>query len=95
MCRENRRRTKVHIFLEIQAFQKFFQTAYDPLHLKRTVHYAAQTLRDKIYDKIPTMTFPPFTPSKYRFVLHFKMKLPALPTSKLSLAFRHEEKTNN
>jgi len=73
---------------EIQAFQKFFQTTYDPLHLNRTVHYAAQTLRDKIYDKIPTTKFPPFTPSKYLFVLHFKMKLPALPTNKLALAFR-------
>ncbi len=38
--------------------------------------------------KIPSTKFPPFTPSKYLFVLHFKMKLPALPTSKLALAFR-------
>jgi len=73
---------------EIQAFRKFFQTAYDPFHLKRTVHYTAQTLQDKIYDKIPTTRFPPFTPSKYLFVLHFKMKLPALPTIKLALAFK-------
>jgi hypothetical protein len=73
---------------EIQGFQFFFQTAYFPLHLKRTIHYAAQTLRDKIYDKIPTMKFPPFTPSKYLFALYFKMKFPALPTSKLALAFR-------
>lgn len=47
---------------EIQAFQNFFQTVYDPLHLKRTVHYAAKTLKDKIHDKIPSMSFPPFTP---------------------------------
>jgi hypothetical protein len=39
---------------EIQAFQKYFQTTCDPLHLKRTVNYAAQTLRDKIYDKLPS-----------------------------------------
>jgi len=58
------------------------------LHLKRTVYYAAQTLRDKIFDKIPTMKFPPFTPSKYLFALHFKMKFPSLLTSKLALAFR-------
>jgi len=69
-----------------QAVMSIIET--DPLHLKRTVHYAAQTLRDKIYDKVPTMTFPPFTTNKYLFVLHFKMKLPALPTSKLALAFR-------
>jgi len=85
--KKSKKKKATHI-REIQAFQKFFQNAYGPLHLKMTVHYAAQTLRDKIYDKIPTMTFPPFTPSKYLFVLHFKMKLPALPTSKLSLAFR-------
>jgi hypothetical protein len=73
---------------EIQAFQKYFQTAYDPLHLKRTINYAAQTLRDKIYDKLPLMKFPPFTFSKYLFALHFKVKFPPLPTSKLALAFR-------
>jgi hypothetical protein len=73
---------------EIQAFQKYFQNVYDPLHLKRIVNYAAQTLRDKIYDKLPSMKFPPFTPSKYLFALHFKMKFPPLPTSKLALAFR-------
>jgi hypothetical protein len=73
---------------EIQAFQKFFQTAYDPLHLKRTVHYAAQTLRDKKFDKLPTMKFPPSTPSNYLFALHFKIKFSPLPSSELALAFR-------
>jgi len=73
---------------EIQAFQKKIQTVYDPLHLSRTVYYAAKNLRDKINDKIPTMNFPPFTPSKYLFALHFKIKFPSLPTSKLVLAFR-------
>jgi hypothetical protein len=34
------------------------------------------------------MKFPPFTPSKYLFALHFKTKFPPLPTSKLALAFR-------
>ena len=58
------------------------------MHLKRTVYYAAQTLRDKIFDKIPTMNFPPFTPNKYLFAIHFKMKFPSLSTSKLALAFR-------
>jgi len=73
---------------EIQAFRKFFQSVYDPLHLKRTVHYAAKTFRDKINDKLPSMKFPPFTPSKYLFALHFKIKYPSLPTSDLALAFR-------
>jgi len=73
---------------EIQAFQKKFETVYDPLHLSRIVYYAAKTLRDKIHDKIPTMKFPSFTPSKYLFALHFKIKFPSLPTSKLALAFR-------
>jgi len=67
---------------EIQAFQKYFETVYDPLHLKQTVNYAAKTLRDKTFDKIPTMKFPPFTPNKYIFALHFKMIFPPLPTSK-------------
>jgi len=45
---------------EIQAFQKFFQTVYDPLHLKRTGQYAAKTLRDKINDKLPVNIFLPY-----------------------------------
>ena len=73
---------------EIQAFQKYFQTVFDPLHLKRTVTYAAKTLRDKTFDKIPTMKFPLFTPNKYLFALDFKMRFPSLPTSELALAFR-------
>jgi len=73
---------------EIEAFQKFFQTVYDPLHLRQTVHYAAKTLTYKINDKLPSMKFPPFTPSKYLFALHFQIKFPSLPTSDLALAFR-------
>lgn len=38
--------------------------------------------------KIPKMTFPPFTPSKYLFALHFKIKFLALSTNELVLAFR-------
>jgi len=72
---------------EIQTFQKYFATIYDPLHLKRAVYYAAKTLRDKINDKIPTIRFPPYTPSKYLFALYFKTRFPPLPTSKLALAF--------
>lgn len=45
---------------EIQVFQNFFQTVYDPLHLERTVHYATQTLRDKIYEKNPKNDFSSF-----------------------------------
>jgi len=85
--KHSKKKKGMHI-REIQAFQIFFQTVYDPLHLSWTVYYAAKTLRDKINDKIPTMNFPPFTPSKYLFALHFKIKFPSLPTSKLALAFR-------
>ncbi|RHN45392.1 hypothetical protein MtrunA17_Chr7g0230461 [Medicago truncatula] len=34
------------------------------------------------------MKFPPLTPNKYLFALHFKIKFPPLPTSDLALAFR-------
>jgi len=85
--KQSKKNKGMHI-REIQVFQKFFQTVYDPLHPKRTVHYAAKTLRDKINDKLPSMKFPPFTPNKYLFALHFKIKFPSLPTSDLALAFR-------
>lgn len=45
-------------------------------------------LRDNINDKLPSMKFPPLTPNKYLFALHFKIKFPPLPTSDLALAFR-------
>ena len=57
------------------------------MHLKHTVYYAAKTLRDKINEKIPTIRFPPCTPSKYLFALSFKTRFPPLLTSKLELAF--------
>jgi len=88
LCRINRRKAKVRIFEIFQAFQKYFYTVNDPLHLKRTINYAAKTIRDKTLDKIPTMKFLPFIPNMYLFALHFKMKFPPLPTSKLALAFR-------
>jgi len=72
---------------EIQAFQKYYETVYDPLHLERTVYYAAKTMRDKINDKIPTIKSPPCTLSKYLLALYFKTRFPPLPTSKLALAF--------
>jgi len=71
---KSKKRKGTHI-REIQAFQKYFQTVYDPLHLKRTVNYAAKTLRDKTFDKIPTMKFPPFTPNKYLFALYFRFSI--------------------
>jgi len=82
------KKTKGTHIREIQAFQKFFQTVYDLLYPKRTVYYAARILKDKILEKIPTMKFPPFIPSKYLFSLHFKIKFASLPTSELALAFR-------
>lgn len=85
---KNTKKNKGTHIREIQAFQKYFQTVYDPIHLSRTVNNAAQTLRDKIYEKIPIVKFPPYTPNKYRFTLDSKMKFPALPTSELALAFR-------
>jgi len=54
---------------EIQAFQKYFKTVYDPLHLSRTVYNAAKTLKLKLLDKIPTSKFPPFVTDKYLFAL--------------------------
>ena len=73
---------------EIQQFQRYYQTAYNPLHPRRTVYYAAQTLRDKIREKIPETIFPPGTPNKYLYVLEKKMRLAKFPSCNLALAFR-------
>ena len=35
---------------EIQAFQHYFEMVYDPLHLSRTLHHAAQTLPKKLLE---------------------------------------------
>jgi len=73
---------------EIQAFQKYFKTVYDPLHLSQTVHNAAKTLKEKLLEKIPTSKFPPFVTNKYLFALYLKVQFPPLPSSVLALAFR-------
>jgi len=38
---------------EIQSFQNYFETVYDPLHLSRTVQYVAHTLKEKLLEKNP------------------------------------------
>jgi len=73
---------------EIQAFQNYFETVYDPLHLSRTVQYAAQTLKEKLLVKLYKLKFPPLVENKYLFAIYFKVKFPPLPSSELTLAFR-------
>lgn len=73
---------------QIQAFQKYFKTVYDPNNLRRTIEEAARELRERVTDKIPDLKIPGYAKDKYLFALKFsKMKIPPLPTSPLALAF--------
>jgi len=42
---------------EIQAFQKYFETVYDPSQLSRTVYNAAKTLKEKLFEKFQNWNF--------------------------------------
>src|ERR1043165_7742255 len=79
---------EIHI-KEIQAFQNFFRVVYLPNNLRRTIHDAAQELKEKVPGKIPHLKIPSYAKDKYLYALHFeKIKFPPLPTSPLALAFR-------
>lgn len=73
---------------EIQVFQKYFETVYDPNDLSRTIHEATVTLKEKMQAKVPSLKIPEYMEDKYKFALnYYPTKFPPLPTSKMHLAF--------
>ncbi|XP_050889795.1 uncharacterized protein LOC127095103 [Lathyrus oleraceus] len=68
---ENVYKGKLTHFKEIQAFQKYFETVYNPMELVQTVCYATPILKEKFEKQIAKKKFPkagsgkpPLTPKK-------------------------------
>ena len=75
---------------EIQAFQKYFDTAYRPDDLRRTIHEAAVTLREKFTNKLLDLKLPSYVKYEQRYELAFNLhppKFPRLPTADFGVAF--------
>lgn len=70
--------TSTHI-KEIQAFQKYFETAYRPDDLSRTIREAAVTLREKFMKKLPDLKLPSYVKPKHRYELDFNLYKPKFP----------------
>jgi len=76
---------------EIQAFHKFFQVVYNPLNIEKTVKEVTLVLKQKVLNKVPKLTFPPYLnndQNKYKIALEFHcIKFPVLPNADFILSF--------
>lgn len=81
--------TSTHI-KEIQAFQKYFETAYRPDDLSRTIREAVDTMRENFMKKLPDLKLPLYVKPEHRYELAFrfhKLKFPQLPSIDFGVAF--------
>jgi hypothetical protein len=75
---------------EIQAFQKYFDTTYRLDDLRRTIHEAAVTLREKFTKKLLNLKLPSYVKYEQRYELAFNLyppKFPRLPTGDFGMSF--------
>lgn len=56
---------------EIQGFQRYFETVYNPCQLSRTIYDATLILKHKFIEKIPKLKFPPYVKDMDDFTLKF------------------------
>lgn len=75
---------------EIQAFQKYFETVYNPMELVQTVCYAAPILKEKFEKQIAKKKFPKAVKPEFKYDLAFECeppKFPNLPSADFALSF--------
>ncbi|KAI5395961.1 hypothetical protein KIW84_062236, partial [Lathyrus oleraceus] len=75
---------------EIQKFQKYFETAYRPDDLSRTICEAAAELKRKLTEKFKKLSLPSNLSPEARYDLAFNChppKFPPLPTADFGVAF--------
>ena len=75
---------------EIQAFQKYFETVYNPMELVQTVCYAAPVLKEKFEKQIAKKKFPKAVKPEFKYDLAFECeppKFPNLPSADFALSF--------
>lgn len=52
---------------EIQTFEKYFKTIYDPNDLRWTVIEVTMTLKDKLMAKLADLSIPTYVKDRYSF----------------------------
>lgn len=75
---------------EIQAFEKYFETAHILDYLSRTIREAAITLKEKFLNKIEDLKLPLFVKPEQWYRLAFSMhppKFPRLHSAEFGVAF--------
>ncbi|XP_050895983.1 uncharacterized protein LOC127102686 [Lathyrus oleraceus] len=75
---------------KIQAFQKYFETVYNPMELVQTVCYAAPILKEKFEKRIAKKKFPKAVKPEFKYDLAFECeppKFPNLPSADFALSF--------
>lgn len=76
---------------EVQAFQNYFETAYMPNDLRRTIFEAAVTLRNRFKAKLGSLKLPSYVTPEQRYKRTFNLyppKFPRLLTSEFGVALR-------
>ena len=87
---ENIQKGKFTHIKEIQAFQRYFETVYDPTNISRTVFDAAKKLKEKFTKKLPSLKIPSSIKREHRYELVVQLqppKFPKLPNADFGLAF--------
>lgn len=88
LCRKKSRKVLTHT-KEIQAFQNYFETAYRPDDLSRTIRETVVTLKEKISKKMENLKIPSYVPPEKRYEMAFKMHpltFPRLPNTDFGVA---------
>ena len=86
---EKTRKGTYTLIKEIQAFQNYFETAYRPDDLSRTIREAAVTLKEKFTKKMKNLKIPSYVPHEkhYEMALElFPLKFPPLPNADFGVA---------
>lgn len=90
LMQERTKKGTYTLIKEIQAFQNYFEIAYRPDGLSRTIREAAITLKEKNSKKMGALKNPSYVPHEKRYEMAFELfppKFPQLPNADFGVAF--------
>ncbi|KAI5389696.1 hypothetical protein KIW84_075116 [Lathyrus oleraceus] len=82
LMQESTKKGTYTLIKEIQVFQNYFETAYRPDDLSRTIRETTVMLKEKFSKKIETLKIPSYVPCEKRYEMALKLfppKFPPLP----------------
>lgn len=87
---EKNRKGTCTLIREIQAFQSYFETAYRPDDLSRTIREETVTLKEKFSKKMENLKIPSYIPHEKRYEMALELflpKFPPMPNADFGVAF--------